>query len=309
MANVNALIHARLTTTNVNWRPYAALSIGIFVASIGVIFIRNAQLEGIPTIAMVAIRLLLTVAVLTPLVLRRYTDQLRHLTRSELLLTAVAGVMFGVGIITGFEALNHTSVLIASVLGASVPLWVAFMERGILKTRLHRNVWIGLALALAGSGLISLSAIDSGVGDNPLLGAGISLVSAFVTAIYFIIGRSVRPRVSLVPFLWLLCGFAALTVLAFAFFTHTSLTGYSAEGYFWILLITLGPQLVVQSSYGYALAYLSPTTLGLLTQLVTVGNAFSALIVFHQVPLPVQVVGSAVILAGVALANLRHSHA
>ncbi|MBZ0288053.1 MAG: DMT family transporter [Anaerolineae bacterium] len=309
MASVSALIQQRLNP-NVNWRPYAALAAGIFVGSIGVIFIRQAQRE-VPTIAIVTLRLLLTITILTPVVLRSYRDQIRKLTRAELLLTAVAGVMFGMGLITGFEALNHTSVLISGVLGASVPLWVALLERSVLKTRLHRNVWLGIVLALGGSALISFSLLGggAGMGAHPLLGGGLALVSAFVTAVYFIIGRSVRPHVSLAPFLWLLCLFAAFTTLAVTFATRTTLTGYSLESYFWILLITLGPQLIVQSSYSYVLAYFSATSLGIMSQLVTVGNAAVALIVFHEVPLPVQLLGSAIILAGVALANLRSSQA
>ncbi len=303
MASVEALHYPR-----VHWQPYLIMGGGIFVGSIGVVFIRNAQLAHIPTIAIAALRLLLTCAILTPFIWRQYQGQIRQLTPKDFIFTAVAGVMFAFGMIAGFESLNHTSVLIAGVLGSSVPLWVALMERGILKSPLHRNVWLGLTLALAGSTLISLSGLGggTGIGSNPLLGGGLSLLSALVTAVYFLCGRSIRPHMSLAPYLWLLCGFAALTTLTIAFFTHTSLTGYSINGYFWVLLITLGPQLIVQSSFNYALAYFSATFVGLVTQLVTVGNAIAALIVYHEIPLPIQLAGSAIILAGVALANLRH---
>lgn len=296
-----------LTTPKFNWRPYAALSVGIFVGSIGVIFIRNAQLLNVPTLAIVTMRLLLTVMILTPLVLHKYRHELQGLSRKDIVLAAISGVMFSLGVITGFESLNHTTVLIAGVLGSSVPLWVAFLERSVLKVRLHRNVWLGLTLALAGSGLISAASLGgaAGMGDDPLLGAGLSIASAFVTAIYYILSRSVRPHVSLAPFLWVMCIFGAITAVIFTVVTHTPLTGYPTEGYFWILLVTLGPQLIVQSSYSYALGFLSATSVGLLTQLVTVGNAIAALVVYQQVPLPIQIVGSGIILAGVTLANLR----
>lgn len=304
MANVKA-INPALVSDKINWRPYAVLSLGIFVGSIGVLFIRNAQMLNIPTIAIVVLRLLLTVSILTPFVLRHYRHELRRLSRLDVLMAGVAGVMFGLGLITGFEALNHTTVLISGVLGSSVPLWVAFLERSVLKTRLSRNVWLGLTLALTGSAVISLSSLGGGMGDNPLAGAGLSIASAFVTAIYYIVGRSMRPRVSLAPYLWVMCSFAAVTAIIFALATHTSVTGYPVEGYFWILMVTLGPQLIVQSSFSYALAYFSATSVGILMQLITVGNAIVALIAYHQIPSEIQVVGSAVILAGVALANMK----
>jgi drug/metabolite transporter (DMT)-like permease len=290
----------------VNWQPYIVLGVGIFVGSIGVIFIRRAQMLNVPTIAIVTLRLLLTMMILTPIVWRRYRDELRRLTRTDLVMGAVAGVMFALGVMTGFESLNYTTVLISGVLGASVPLWVAFLERSVLKTRIHRNVWIGLTLALAGSVIISLSALGGGLGDSPLIGAGLAIASAIVTAVYYIVGRAVRPRVSLIPYLWVMCGFAAATTMIFTLFTQTPLHGYPAEAYFWIVLVTLGPQLIVQSSYSYALAYFSATSVGILSQLVTVGNAIAALVAFQQVPLPIQVLGSAVILVGVALANLKN---
>jgi drug/metabolite transporter (DMT)-like permease len=304
MATIDAASPA-VDSSPINWRPYIVLGAGVCVGSIGVVFIRNAQLLGIPTLAIVTLRLLLTLSILTPLVLRRYHDQLRQLSRTDLLLAGVAGVMFGLGLITGFESLNHTTVLIAGVLGASTPLWVALLERSVLKTRLHRNVWIGLALALAGSSFIALSGLGGGVGDNPLVGAGLSVASAFVTAVYFIVSRSMRPRVSLLPYIWILCSFAAITSIVFTLISRVSLTGYPLEGYFWILLVTLGPQLIVQSSFSYALGYFSATSVGIVTQLVTVGNAAAAFVVYDQVPQPIQLVGSVVILAGVTIANIR----
>ena len=303
MASIEALRYPRA-----HWQPYLVMAAGVFVGSIGVVFIRNAQLAQIPTIAITALRLLLTCIILTPLILQRYQTQLHQLTLKDLLFTVLAGVTFAFSLITGFESLNHTTILVAGVLGSSVPLWVALMEHGILKSPLPRKVWMGMLLALFGSTLISLSGLggSAGTGSNPLLGGGLALVSAVITAVYFLCGRSIRPRISLAPYIWLVCIFATLTALGVAFFTHTSLTGYTLDGYFWILLITLGPQLVVQSSFNYALGHFPATIVGLVGQLVTVGNAIVALLVYNQVPLPVQVAGSVVILAGVALANMRH---
>lgn len=293
-----------LTVTTPQWRPYAFLAAGILVGSIGVIFIRMAQLEQVPSLVIVTLRLILATALLTPLVLTRYRHELRRLSRRDLLLAAFAGVNFGVQIVTGFESLNHTTVLVAGVIGASVPLWVAVMERVFLRTRINQYVRNGMILALVGSFIIALSGLNQGVGNDLFLGGGLALTSAFMTAGYFIVVRSVRLRVSFFPFTWMICGLGAITCLVIVMVTRTPLTGYSIEGYFWIILITLGPQLIVQSSYTYTLAYFSPTFLSITTQLVTVGNAVAVYIVFNQIPAPIQIVGSVVILAGILLTNL-----
>src|SRR5689334_20775105 len=110
------------------WRPYAILGAGIIVGSIGVIFIREAQLEGIPTMALVAIRMLIVTVLLTPMIVSHHLPEIRRLKRRDWLLIGFAGANFSVQLIFSFEALNHTSVLISSVIGSSVPLWVALME-------------------------------------------------------------------------------------------------------------------------------------------------------------------------------------
>ncbi len=289
------------------WRPYAILGAGIIVGSIGVIFIREAQLEGIPTMALVAIRMLIVTVLLTPRILTHHLPEIRGLRPRDWLLIGFAGANFSVQLIFSFEALNHTSVLIASVIGSSVPLWVALLERFILKTHINRYVANGLLLAMGGGIIISLSALSgggAGGGDNPLLGGSLALSSAMLAGAYFIVGRTVRSRTSFLTYTWLVCCFTAATTLVICLFTGVSLTGHSTEGYFWVLLVALGPQLVVQSSYNYTLAYLPATFVSLTGQVMTVGNAIAAYLAFSQVPRPLQIFGGAIILAGVTMATI-----
>lgn len=288
------------------WRPYAILGAGILVGSIGVIFIREAQLEGIPTIALVTIRMLIVTVLLTPMIVARQLPEIRRLKPRDWLLIVFAGINFAIQLVFSFEALNHTSVLIASVIGSSVPLWVALLERFILKVHVNRYVVNGLLLALGGGVVISLSALSGGVGagDNPLLGGSLALSSAILAGAYFIVGRSVRSRASFLTYTWLVCCFTTATALAICLVTHVPLVGYSTQGYFWILLVALGPQLVVQSSFNYTLAYLPATFVSLTGQLMTVGNAISAYFAFHQIPRPLQILGGAIILVGVMLASI-----
>jgi drug/metabolite transporter (DMT)-like permease len=295
-----------LNISQPQWRPYAILGAGIIVGSIGVIFIREAQLEGIPTMALVAIRMLIVTALLTPIILNHHLPEIRSLKRRDWVLIGFAGANFSIQLIFSFEALNHTSVLISSVIGSSVPLWVALLERFVLKVRFNRLVVNGLLLALGGGIIISLSALSgaAGAGSNPLFGGALSLSSAMLAGAYFIVGRSVRSRASFLTYTWLICIFTAVSTLVICLFSGVSLTGYSTEGYFWVLLVALGPQLVVQSSYNYTLAYLSATFVSLTGQLMTVGNTIAAYLAFHQVPRPLQLFGGAIILIGVMLATL-----
>ncbi|MBZ0294137.1 MAG: hypothetical protein K8L99_16365, partial [Anaerolineae bacterium] len=82
---------ASVDSSEVQWKPYVALIVGICVGSIGVIFIRNAQMEHVPTIAIASIRFILTFAILTPFVLHHYRSQITSLGMRDFLFSALAG--------------------------------------------------------------------------------------------------------------------------------------------------------------------------------------------------------------------------
>ena len=105
----------------------------------------------------------------------------------------------------------------------------------------------------------------------------------------------------------LVYGIAAVTASAIVIFTATPVTGFSGEGYLWLLATALVPQLIGHSSFNYALEHLSATYIGIATQLEPVGSAIIAFFVFREIPRPLQVAGSTIILVGLILASLGQS--
>ena len=287
--------------------PYLAITVGILMLATTPILVRLAQQEGLPSLAIANLRLIFAVTLLAPWVLGRYHAEIRALTRQELALIVVAGITIALFFVFFFNALTYTSVLIAGVLNGTNPLWVALMEMALLKGRLNRHVWLGLLLALAGSALFAVSGADSGVdvGENPLLGGGLALLAAFMAAAYYIIGRRVRARVSALPFLWLALVTGTITALSFALLTRTALTGYSVSGYLWVLLLTLGPQIMGQICIAWSLAHLTPTLVAIALQSANILSAVPAFFIFHEEPEALQILASAIILAGVMRVIVR----
>ncbi|MBZ0288054.1 MAG: DMT family transporter, partial [Anaerolineae bacterium] len=93
---------------------------------------------------------------------------------------------------------------------------------------------------------------------------------------------------------------ASIIVLA----TATPVAGFSTEGYLWLLATALVPQLIGPSALNYAVEHVSATYIGIATQLEPVGSAIIAYFVFREIPRPLQILGSAVILVGLILASL-----
>jgi drug/metabolite transporter (DMT)-like permease len=286
-------------------RAYGILLLGVISVAMAAIFIRLAQAENVPSLVIGSARLLIAAALLTPITLRRYRKHLRQLARADAILLLVSGTFLAIHFAGWVSSLEYTSVLVSGVLVTTTPIWVGILEVLILKMRLSRGFVIGLAIAISGGLLIALTGVESAArSDDPLLGGALSLLGAITVAVYLIIGRKLRPRLPLVPYIWSVYSIAALILGAVALVSGMTFTGYSTNAYLWLLALGIFPQLIGHSSFNYALAYLPATYISLATQVEPIGSALFAFLIFAEIPQPLQVVGSAVILIGVSIATL-----
>jgi drug/metabolite transporter (DMT)-like permease len=292
-----------IAPTRAPLQVFAVVLIGVLATSTAAIFIRYAQGEGLPSLVIAAGRLTLAALLLTPFALRAHRPELAALTRHDLVLGAASGFFLAIHFATWIASLEYTSVLISVVFVSTSPLWVALLELFFLRVRLGALVWFGLIIALIGG--IAIGTAGGGgddVGSNPVLGGALALAGAVAIAVYLVIGRKLRAKLSLLPYIWAVYGFAALFLIAFVIVAGLPITGYSPNGLIWIILLALVPQLVGHSSFNYALRYLSATFISIATQMEPIASAILALIIFREQPTAAQVVGSLAILAGVLLA-------
>jgi drug/metabolite transporter (DMT)-like permease len=299
---------AALTSNRTPTRAYLVIGIGIAAVSVAAIFIRLAQMQGVPSLLIAAGRLMLAAVILTPFTLRDYRPQIRQLKRSDLLLAGVSGLFLALHFAAWIFSLEYASVLIGVVLISTSPLWIALLEVVVLKARLGPLVIVGLITAVIGGISIGTSGgSDLTPGRNPLVGSLLAVSGAAAFAIYMVIGRKLRAKLELLPYIWLVYSCAAIMLILVVLLTRIPVTGYSLMGYAWVVALALIPQLIGHSSFNYAVKYLPATFIGVAAQLEPVASAFIAVILFKEMPQPVQVLGSAVILAGVILALVGQS--
>lgn len=292
-----------------NW-PYFVVFIGYFVGSTGPILIRLAQGEGMSSLAIVAGRQIISTLFLTPLILHRYRHELRQVSTRDLTFAALAGIVLAVRFVIMFEAFNNTSILITGVFGGSGPLWVALTEVVMLKATFDRNIWLGVFLAILGGIVIAVAGVDGGtsLGNRPTLGAIYALTGAFLSAFYLNFGRMARGHISFMPYLWLVFGFAALTSVIGMIVSHTPFTGYTPKAYLWLFILTITAQLIAHGAMNFALRYVSATFISITSQMTTVFSAVAAFLIFGELPTPLQVVGSVIIILGVSVTTFHRSH-
>ncbi len=289
---------------------YPVLLAGVLAVSASPILIRFAFGESLPTLLIAASRLSISALILTLPTLRRYRADLARLKRSDLLLIGTSGLLLALHFVLWITSLTYTSVLISTVLVTTSPLWVALFEVVFLRAHLRRGVIVGLVIAFVGGIVIGVVGGGSGTpGSAPLLGGALALAGAVAFACYLVIGRSVRDKLPLLPYIWMVYGFGGLLLLVVIAFTGVPITGYSSNAYLLILLIALIPQLIGHSSFNYAVRFVSATYVGIATQMEPLGSAIAAFFLFQEAPLPPQIVGSAAILVGVIIATIAQERA
>lgn len=299
--------------------PVLALTFGVFAISFGSILVRLAQNENVPSLVIAAWRTGLASLFLLPLALSRKRAELAQLTRTDWGWALLSGGMLGLHFGSWVSSLLYTTITSSTVLVTTSPLWVAMASPFFLKEPLSRPLKIGTAMALAGSVVVGLGdvlAVQDGrlafnlaqpSAANPMLGNGLALIGAAAAAAYLLIGRRLRPKLSLLSYTAVVYSMAALTLLVAALSAGEPLFAYSPRAYLLFLLMAIFPQLIGHSSFNWALGYLPAAYVSVAVISEPVGATILGVLLFREIPGPVAVAGSLFILAGVVKASQREA--
>lgn len=294
--------------------PFAVL-VAILAVSTASLFIRFAQNDGAPSLVIAALRLTFATLLIAPIALTRHWDELRRLTRTEILLGGSSGIFLAVHFAAWISSLEYTRVASSVIFVSTGPLWVALLSPVVLKEHLARSAVAGLALALIGGAVIGASdacAWDGGPVCPPLAdilqgraawGNFLALSGAWTVTGYLIIGRKLRPQMSLLAYVFLVYGMASAALLVFMLLSGESPFGYSPKIYGWIVLLAAVPQLIGHSTYNWLLKYLPAALVAVVTLAEPVGSALLAYFFLRETPTAAVMAGGALILLGIYLAS------
>ena len=283
---------------------------GICAVSTASILIRLARSDGVPPLVIAAYRLTLAALILTPIVLHSQRAELRHLTHRDGLWALLSGLFLALHFATWITSLDYTTITSSVVLVSTGPIWVALASWLIWRERMTRPIVTGLIIAVLGGMLVGFSD-SAGLGFNglQLWGDFLALAGAWFVAGYLLVGRQLRKRMSLLAYIYIVYGTAALWLIGLAVLSGVSFTqlpngqSYPASAYVWLLLLALVPQLLGHSSYNYALRFLPPTYVAIVSLAEPIGSAILAFWLLHEVPPGLTICGAIVILIGIGIAS------
>jgi drug/metabolite transporter (DMT)-like permease len=276
------------------------LAASVVAASFAAIFIRLAEA---PPLVIATFRLCLASLILLPFVWKRVWPEIRMLSPANLLLCLLSGVFLALHFGLWVSSLSYTSVVTSVVLVTADPVFVAIVSFFLLHESITRKNILGTAVCFIGVGLIAYG--NWAAGGNSLLGAVLALLASVAVAGYLIIGRKLRSGISLLPYITLVYSTAALLTLGFTLALGYSLTGYSRNTYFMMLLLAVVPQLIGHSSVNWVLRHVSATLVTIAFLGEPIAATFWAFLIFGESPSMLELLGGFLVLAGIFVAFYR----
>jgi drug/metabolite transporter (DMT)-like permease len=258
-------------------RSYIVLAFGIIGVSTGSIF---ARLADAPALVTAAYRLGLASVILIPLASWKARDELRNLSFHDYKLAVLAGFFLALHFATWISSLDYTAIANSVVLVNTIPMWVGLLNPLITKDRITRKTVISIVVSVIGAGIIGYG--DFATGGQALWGDLLAIAGAVCAAVYLLIGRNLRRKLSLLSYVAVCYGSAAAILWLIVLFLNLPVTGYSTQtvAAFWAMALV--SQICGHSSYNWALKWFSTGFVAVALLGEPIGSTIMAYIIFDE---------------------------
>ena len=275
--------------------PMIMIVVGVLGISLSSIFVKFSQA---PSAVTAAWRLLWTVLMLTPVVLGKAAVR-RELTEAPkklVWLSVFSGLFLAIHFVLWFESLQHTSVASSTTIVCTEVIWVCLGFCLFLKGRISGKAMLAIGVTLLGSVLIALSDSGSGAG---LYGDILALLAAVAVAVYTLIGRVVREKLSTTVYTYMVYAACAAVLVATCLVQGHHLFAYGWSAVIVGGLLAVFSTILGHSIFSWCLKYFSPSFVSASKLCEPVVAAIMAGFLFGELPGWLQMIGGALILGGV----------
>ena len=212
------------------------------------------------------------------------------------------GVLFGLMVATGFAALRYLDVAVYIVLVYVYPALVVVAGAVMARQWPSRLTWTALAVVMVGV-VLTVPELFGGVGSVSALGVVLTLIQAVMMAAFMIISARVIPaRVDgVVRAFWNLVGgsLAMLPFVVFGTFRLPDTGRLKLE----VALFALVPTVIASICFFRAMHSASASVVAMMMTLEVVFAILWSILFLGEPVRPVKLVGAAVVVVGVLLAQ------
>ncbi|HYP29477.1 MAG TPA: DMT family transporter [Blastocatellia bacterium] len=277
----------------------AAMLFAVLALAFSSIFITYLERAQVPPIAIAFYRMAIATALLLPAALALRRREMSLLTRRELALLLLAGFCLAVHFGAYITSLKYIPIATSVVLVNSHPLFVVLASYVFLGERPSRIHLIGTVTGLAGMLIIGREGLKNV--ELALVGDALAILGALSVVGYFIVGRKVRARISLLGYVTPLYAVCSAFLLVWAVASGTRLYPYGPSEWLYFAALAVVPTILGHTVFNWAIKHVRPSTISLAFLGEPVVASVLAFFFFDQSPPLSTFVGGAVVLLGVYL--------
>lgn len=277
------------------FNPYLALTFAIISISTSAILVKLATAPA-PIIA--TYRLLFTIILMLPF-LSRTKNEWSSIRKSDWLFCACSGLFLALHFISWFESLNYTSVASSVVLVSLSPLFAFLGGYLFFKEKMKWQAILGGVISIFGSLVISWG--DFRISGIALFGDILALLGAITATGYLLFGQTVRKRLSLLTYTFIVYGMATLVLIIYDLLLDYPLLPYPQNDWILFLVMAIFPTLLGHSILNWVVKWVSTSFISMSLLGEPIGASILAYIILGEKLHFSQWVGGFVILVGIAI--------
>jgi len=273
------------------------LIIGIIGVSTGSIF---ARLADAPALVTAAYRMGLAALILIPFAVWKARDELRSLSLHDIKLALLSGFFLALHFAAWISSLDYTAIANSVVLVNTIPLWVGLFTPLISKDRIRGSTITSIIVSVLGAAIIGFG--DFATGGKALWGDLLAIIGAVCAAVYLLCGRKLRRKLSLLSYVAICYGSAAVILWLVVLFLGLPITGYSTQtvASFWAMALI--SQIIGHSSYNWSLKWFSTSLVAVSLLGEPIGSTLLAYTIFGEGLTWIKFIGGLFILSAIYIA-------
>ena len=198
------------------------------------------------------------------------------------------------------SSLDYTAIANSVVLVNTIPLWVGLFTPLISKDRIRGSTITSIIVSVIGAAIIGFG--DFATAGQALWGDLLAVFGALCAAIYLLCGRKLRRKLSLLAYVAICYGSAAIILWLVVLFLNLPIAGYSAQtvAAFWAMALI--SQLIGHSSYNWSLKWFSTSLVAVSLLGEPIGSTLLAYIIFDEGLTWMKLIGGLFILSAIYIA-------
>ncbi|MGN6396611.1 MAG: DMT family transporter [Mucilaginibacter sp.] len=277
--------------------PKASLVIGILCISFSPIFVKLTDASPITS---GFYRIFIAWLCLLPYCV---ANKSLRIARRDLIVALIGGIIFASDIAVWNLSLIKISATVSTLIANLAPVWVGLITWILFKKQAGKLFWIGTGLAIAG--MVILVGYQHLLSLQFNIGIPLALLASLFYAIYIIITRGILQNISTITFMFYNMLAGSIFLLIVNLVMGNEMIHFPVPGWLCFLGMGLLCQLAGWLTINHSLRFLESTkvSIALLSQTVIAG--FLAIWFLKETLEINEIIGSAVVLAGIAVTFLK----